>query len=101
MIRGGWARGANTYDVNSLVPGNTNLGALRTQINTDNAHFRQEKWGYMGGGKGRGGRLKKGGSRREGKRSLEGRICTPLHYDLIIGGMRYQRRAVWTVILSS
>lgn len=36
-------RGANTYDVNALVPGNTNLGALRTKINTDNRHLRREE----------------------------------------------------------
>jgi hypothetical protein len=33
----------NTYDVNTLVPRNTNLGALRTEINTDNAHCRPKK----------------------------------------------------------
>lgn len=29
-----------TYDIDTLIPSNTNLGALRTEINTDNAHCR-------------------------------------------------------------
>jgi len=43
-------RGANTYDVNTLVPGNTDLGALRTKINTDNRHCRRRicVGGYRG-----------------------------------------------------
>jgi hypothetical protein len=29
----------NTHNVNALVAGNTNLGALRTQIYTDDTHY--------------------------------------------------------------
>lgn len=30
--------GAQTYDINALVAGNTDFGALRTQVNPDDAH---------------------------------------------------------------
>lgn len=30
--------GAQTYDINALVAGDTDFGALRTQVNPDDAH---------------------------------------------------------------
>ena len=42
--------GANTHNIYTLVPGNTDLGALRTEINTDNRHCRL---GEKGGSRGR------------------------------------------------
>jgi hypothetical protein len=58
----GHSRGS-TYNVNTLVPGNTDLGALGTEINTDNAHCKK-KMGGITEGEWMGGRLKKGGSKK-------------------------------------
>ena len=76
--------GANTHNINALVPGNTNLGALRTEINTDNRHCGLTGRFYVEGER-VGGRMKRKGSEK-GTELLEGRICTPLHYYYWRGG---------------
>lgn len=45
LWRGG---GAATHNVNTLVPCDTNFGALRTEINTDNAHRGRRSGGLTG-----------------------------------------------------